>query len=116
MKKNNMTKIVTVTVPVNVTTAVTVTMTVNVTMGATVTVTVDMRVSHNNIYTHICTYIRTYTQMRQLWNSTLFFPASIPVSQAAKSFITCCLTPDAAKRPSAAQMLDHAWLNSGVNR
>ena len=63
---------------------------------------------------YICT--NSYTQMRQLWNSTLFFPASIPVSQAAKSFITCCLTADAAKRPSAAEMLDHAWLSSGVNR
>ena len=35
------------------------------------------------------------------------------VSETAKDFITCCLTLNPAKRPTAQEMLEHEWLSSG---
>lgn len=34
------------------------------------------------------------------------------VSSAARNFITCCLTIDPTKRPTARDMLEHKWLSS----
>ena len=33
------------------------------------------------------------------------------VSKAAKTFITCCLTLNPAKRPASQEMLGHKWLS-----
>lgn len=44
------------------------------------------------------------------------FIACLPVSQGAKSFLAACLQRDPAQRPSAEQLLDHAWLPDAKRR
>lgn len=42
------------------------------------------------------------------------FPADIPVSDCAKDLMSKLLTGDTAKRLTAAEVLEHPWLNGGA--